>query len=63
MPKATDVVFSAWPASGDLEGIVAKWKAAPYRPDAFPPSWVSISNREYSDARDTNCSSYETENG
>ena len=35
----------------DLEGIVAKWKPAPYRPDALS-SWVKIKNPEYSQARD-----------
>jgi len=35
----------------DLEGIVAKWKPAPYRPDLVY-SWVKIKNRNYSQARD-----------
>jgi bifunctional non-homologous end joining protein LigD len=30
----------------DLEGIVAKWKAAPYRPAAPLSSWLKIKNRE-----------------
>lgn len=36
----------------DLEGIVAKWKAAPYRPDVAPSSWIKIKNPQYSQARD-----------
>jgi ATP-dependent DNA ligase len=36
----------------DLEGIVAKWKAAPYRPELAPSSWIKIKNPEYSQARD-----------
>jgi integrase len=35
-----------------LEGIVAKWKAAPYRPDVTLSSWLKIKNRNYSQARD-----------
>ena len=31
----------------DLEGIVAKWKFAPYLPDR-PTSWLKIRNRSYS---------------
>ncbi len=31
----------------DLEGIVAKWKLAPYLPDQ-PSSWLKIRNRNYS---------------
>jgi len=31
----------------DLEGIVAKWKGAPYLPDQ-PSSWLKIRNRNYS---------------
>jgi bifunctional non-homologous end joining protein LigD len=38
--------------SRDLEGIVAKWKAAPYCPDVVPSSWIKIKNAEYSQARD-----------
>jgi len=33
----------------DLEGIVAKWTAAPY---GLPSSWIKVKNREYSQARD-----------
>jgi hypothetical protein len=36
----------------DLEGIVAKWKVGPYRPDAPLSSWIKIKNRDYSQARD-----------
>jgi bifunctional non-homologous end joining protein LigD len=36
----------------DLEGIVAKWKSAPYRPDVAPSSWIKVKNPEYSRARD-----------
>jgi bifunctional non-homologous end joining protein LigD len=36
----------------DLEGIVAQWKAAPYRPDVTASSWIKIKNPEYSQARD-----------
>jgi bifunctional non-homologous end joining protein LigD len=36
----------------DLEGIVAKWRYAPYNPEALPLSWVKIKNRQYSQARD-----------
>jgi bifunctional non-homologous end joining protein LigD len=36
----------------DLEGIVAKWKAAPYRSDAPLSSWIKIKNPDYSQARD-----------
>jgi bifunctional non-homologous end joining protein LigD len=36
----------------DLEGIVAKWKAAPYPPKLMPSSWIKIKNPEYSQARD-----------
>jgi ATP-dependent DNA ligase len=36
----------------DLEGIVAKWKGATYRPDVAPSSWIKIKNPEYSQARD-----------
>jgi ATP-dependent DNA ligase len=32
----------------DLEGIVAKWKAAPHRPDVAPSSWIKIKNPGYS---------------
>jgi len=39
-------------AGRDLEGIVAKWRAAPYRPDVAPLSWIKIKNPEYSQARD-----------
>jgi bifunctional non-homologous end joining protein LigD len=33
-------------------GIVAKWKAAPYRPDAPLSSWLKAKNPDYSQARD-----------
>ncbi len=36
----------------DLEGIVAKWKAAFYRADIAPSSWIKIKNPGYSQARD-----------
>ena len=36
----------------DLEGIVAKWKHAPYNPDALPLSWFKVKNPKYSQARD-----------
>jgi bifunctional non-homologous end joining protein LigD len=36
----------------DLEGIVAKWKAAPYQPQARLSSWLQIKNRDYSQARE-----------
>ena len=36
----------------DLEGIVAKWKEAPYRADAPLSSWLKIKNPDYSQARD-----------
>jgi ATP-dependent DNA ligase len=34
----------------DLEGIVAKWRAAPYRLDVAPLSGIKIKNPEYSQA-------------
>ncbi len=34
----------------DLEGIVAKWKSAPYRMDSKRTSWVKIKNPDYSQA-------------
>jgi len=34
----------------DLEGIVAKWKSAPYRMDSYRTSWVKIKNPNYSQA-------------
>src|SRR5947209_13841053 len=34
----------------DLEGIVAKWKSAPYRMDGNQTSWVKIKNPNYSQA-------------
>jgi bifunctional non-homologous end joining protein LigD len=36
----------------DLEGMVAKWSAAPYQPKAPLSSWLKIKNRDYSQARD-----------
>jgi bifunctional non-homologous end joining protein LigD len=36
----------------DLEGIVAKWKDAPYNPAALPLSWIKVRNPDYSQARD-----------
>jgi bifunctional non-homologous end joining protein LigD len=36
----------------DLEGIVAKWKAAPYCPEVAPSPWIKIKNPEYSQVRD-----------
>jgi ATP-dependent DNA ligase len=36
----------------DLEGIVAKWKDAPYNPAALPLSWIKVKNPEYSQGRD-----------
>jgi ATP-dependent DNA ligase len=36
----------------DLEGIVAKWKDAPYNPAVLPLSWLKVKNPEYSQARD-----------
>ena len=36
----------------DLEGIVAKWKDAPYNPDELPLSWFKVKNPQYSQARD-----------
>jgi ATP-dependent DNA ligase len=36
----------------DLEGIGAKWKAAPYCPNVAPSSWIKIKNPEYSKARE-----------
>ena len=36
----------------DLEGIVAKWKHAPYNPEALPLSWFKVKNPKYSQARD-----------
>jgi bifunctional non-homologous end joining protein LigD len=38
--------------SQDLEGIVAKRKAAPYAPEVTPSSWVKVKNRDYTQARD-----------
>ena len=29
----------------DLEGIVAKWKDAPYNPASLPLSWIKVKNR------------------
>ena len=34
----------------DIEGIVAKWKSAPYRMDGSRTSWVKIKNPNYSQA-------------
>ena len=34
----------------DIEGIVAKWKSAPYRMDGNRTSWVKIKNPHYSQA-------------
>ena len=34
----------------DIEGIVAKWKSAPYRMDGNRTSWVKIKNPNYSQA-------------
>ena len=34
----------------DLEGIVAKWKSAPYQMDGSRTSWVKIKNPNYSQA-------------
>lgn len=36
----------------DLEGVVAKWKDAPYNPAAVPLSWIKVKNPQYSQARD-----------
>jgi ATP-dependent DNA ligase len=36
----------------DLEGIVAKWKHAPYNPAALPLSWLKVKNPQYSQGRD-----------
>jgi ATP-dependent DNA ligase len=36
----------------DLEGIVAKWKAALTVSTSRRPSWIKIKNPEYSQARD-----------
>lgn len=36
----------------DLEGIVAKWKDAPYNPGALPLSWLKVKNPQSSQARD-----------
>jgi len=36
----------------DLEGIVAKFKNAPYNPAALPLSWLKVKNLQYSQARD-----------
>jgi bifunctional non-homologous end joining protein LigD len=36
----------------DLEGIVAKWKDAPYKPASLPLSWIKVKNPEYSQGRD-----------
>jgi len=36
----------------DLEGIVAKWKDAPYNPAALPLSWIKVKNPKYSQGRD-----------
>jgi hypothetical protein len=39
-------------AAARCDHIVAKWRAALYRPQATPSSWLKIKNREYSQARD-----------
>ena len=36
----------------DLEGIVAKWAASPYRLAGDRSPWVKVKNRDYSQARD-----------
>jgi hypothetical protein len=36
----------------DFEGIVARWKDAPYNPAALPLSWIKVRNPDYSQARD-----------
>ena len=38
----------------DLEGIVAKWKSAPYQMDGSRTSWVKIKNPNYSQAEGRN---------
>ena len=35
----------------DLEGIVAKPKASPYRELGGPPTWITFKNPEYSQAQ------------
>jgi ATP-dependent DNA ligase len=36
----------------DLEGIVAKWKGAPYNLAALPLSWLKVKNPDYSQGHD-----------
>jgi bifunctional non-homologous end joining protein LigD len=50
--EARDCDFYRLVSARDLEGIVAKWKSAPYRPDVAPSSWIKIKNPTYSEARD-----------
>jgi bifunctional non-homologous end joining protein LigD len=35
----------------DLEGIVAKWKDAPYNPAALALSWLKVKNPQYIEVR------------
>jgi len=51
IPKRGRDLFAAGCEQG-LEGIVAKWKGAPYNPAALPLSWIEIRNPDYSQARD-----------
>jgi bifunctional non-homologous end joining protein LigD len=51
VPRCGRELFAAL-CEQDLEGIVAKWKDAPYNPAALPFSWIKVKNPEYSQARD-----------
>jgi len=51
VPKRGREFFAAV-CEQDLEGIVAKWKEAPYNPAALPLSWIKVKNPDYSQAPD-----------
>jgi hypothetical protein len=44
--------FFAAVCEQDLEGIVAKWKGAPYNLAALPLSWLKVKNPDYSQGHD-----------
>jgi len=52
MKRFCAIATSSASCGRDVEGIVAKWKAAPYEPDVAPSSWIKIKNPEYSQGRD-----------
>jgi len=48
----SDALRGAIGIKQDLEGIVAKWKDAPYNPAPLPFSWLKVKNPHYSQGRD-----------